>query len=94
MGISQTRGRNRPLRLVSVTAPDPPVSLGPDQRLLVGAGYLLSGVAVVMHFWEIAGNGAALHQRALLVITVGFLLLTLAAAVGARRGRRHRAALA
>jgi two-component system, LytTR family, sensor kinase len=46
---------------------------------LVGAGYALSTAAVVMHFWEIAGNGAALHQTALLVITVGFLILAVVA---------------
>ena len=45
----------------------------------MGAGYVLSAVAVVMHFREIRGNGAALHQRALLLITVGFVLLTMAA---------------
>ena len=31
--------------------------------------------AVIMHFWEIQGNGATLHQTALLVITIGFLAL-------------------
>jgi two-component system LytT family sensor kinase len=59
---------------------------------LVRAGYLLSGVAVVMHFREIQGNGAALHQRALLLITIGFLVLTAAAvtraAFGSDPGRR------
>jgi hypothetical protein len=40
-----------------------------------------------MHFREIAGNGAALHQDALLLITVGFLALTAIAvtAVALRR---------
>src|ERR1019366_8963824 len=57
------------------------VSLEGAWPALVGAGYVLSTAAVVMHFWEIAGNGAALHQTALLVITVGFL--TLAAVAGA-----------
>jgi two-component system LytT family sensor kinase len=65
------------------------VSLEGAWPALVGAGYVLSTAAVVMHFWEIAGNGAALHQTALLVITVGFL--TLAAVAGAapamRKGR-------
>jgi hypothetical protein len=41
-----------------------------------------------MHFWEIVGNGAALHQSALLVITVGFLVLAVVAGTGpAARGR-------
>jgi len=65
------------------------VSLEDNRPLLVRAGYVLSAVAIIMHFWEIAGNGAALHQTALLVITVGFLVLALAAAVvPAERGRR------
>jgi hypothetical protein len=53
----------------------------PDRHGLVLAGYLLSASAVAMHFWEIRGNGAELHQVALLLITVGFLVLT-ATAVG------------
>jgi hypothetical protein len=53
--------------------------LGDGRRTLVWIGYLLSGVAVAMHFWEILGSGAALHQMALLLITIGFLLLTAAA---------------
>ncbi|MBZ5727686.1 MAG: histidine kinase [Acidobacteriia bacterium] len=57
------------------------VSLEDRWPALVRAGYLLSGVAVIMHFREIWGNGPALHQRALLLITVGFLLLTAAAVV-------------
>ena len=44
---------------------------------------MLSAAAVVMHFWEIRGNGATLHQTALLVITVGFLILTVVAVAGA-----------
>jgi hypothetical protein len=55
------------------------LSLVDGGRILIWLGYLLSAVAVVMHFWEIAGNGAALHQTALLIITIGFLLLTGAA---------------
>jgi len=59
------------------------ISLGESSRVLVWLGYLLSSVAVVMHFWEIAGNGAALHQTALLIITIGFLILTAVAVLGA-----------
>jgi two-component system LytT family sensor kinase len=55
------------------------VSLEGAWPALVGAGYVLSAAAVIMHFWEIAGNGAALHQMALLVITVGFLTLAVVA---------------
>lgn len=59
---------------------------------LVWGGYSLSALAVGMHFWEIRGHGVALHQSALLLITVGFLVLT-GAAVAApafRSGSRHR----
>jgi hypothetical protein len=52
------------------------ISLGASRPLLVASGYSLSAVAVGMHFWEIHGNAPALHQEALLLITVGFLLLT------------------
>jgi two-component system, LytTR family, sensor kinase len=59
------------------------LSLGDGRRALVWLGYLLSSVAVIMHFWEIGGNGTALHQIALLIITVGFLVLTGIAVLGA-----------
>jgi two-component system LytT family sensor kinase len=52
---------------------------------IVAIGYLLSAFAVAMHFDEMRGNGAALHQTALLSITIGFLLLT-GAAVAMRGG--------
>jgi hypothetical protein len=52
------------------------VSLEGSRPKLIAAGYLLSTVAVGMHFWEIWGNGAKLHQIALIVITAGFLVLT------------------
>lgn len=58
------------------------LSLGDRRPRLVAAGYALSTVAVALHFWEIAGNGEALHQFSLRLITVGFLLL---AAFGAVR---------
>jgi two-component system LytT family sensor kinase len=59
------------------------LSIGDTWPTLTWAGYLLSAVAVVMHFREIQGDGAALHQRALLLITIGFVLLTIAAVVRA-----------
>jgi hypothetical protein len=58
------------------------VSVEGSRPLLVRLGYILSGVTIVMHFWEIAGNGAALHQWALLVITAGFLFLAAMVAAG------------
>jgi hypothetical protein len=64
------------------------VSLEDSRPVLVGAGYLLSAVAIGMHFREIAGNGEALHQTALLLITIGFLILAGAAAMTAASGAR------
>ncbi|HXA48937.1 MAG TPA: histidine kinase [Candidatus Acidoferrum sp.] len=61
------------------------VWLHDGRKPIVAAGYLLSAVAVAMHFRETPGGGAALHQAALLLITIGFLLLT-GAAVAVRRG--------
>ena len=58
------------------------VSLGDSQPAVVAGGYVLSAVAVGMHFWEIVGDGAALHQAALMIITVGFLALTAIAVTG------------
>jgi two-component system LytT family sensor kinase len=58
------------------------ISLEDSQPRLVVAGYLLSCIAVAMHFWEIRGNGVKLHQSALLLITAGFLVLTAVAVAG------------
>jgi two-component system LytT family sensor kinase len=67
------------------------VSLGTARPQLVALGYTLSAIAVGMHFWEIRGHGPTLHQAALLLITIGFLLLTLViAADGAFRGKGER----
>ena len=64
------------------------VALGGSRPVLRACGYALSAVAVGMHFWEVGGNAPALHQIALAVITVGFLLLTgIAVADTAFRGR-------
>jgi hypothetical protein len=68
------------------------ISAGESRRPVVLTGYALSAVAVVMHFWEIAGNDATLHQMALRLITIGFLLLTLAtvlAPAAPDQGRDH-----
>jgi two-component system, LytTR family, sensor kinase len=56
------------------------ISLEDRQPALVLAGYLLSAAAIAMHFWEIRGNGPALHQAAILIVTVGFLALAVVAA--------------
>jgi two-component system, LytTR family, sensor kinase len=75
------------------------VSVGSARPQLVALGYALSAIAVGMHFWEIRGNGPALHQSALLLITIGFLLLTLLAVADAAfrakgRGRLNGARIA
>ena len=68
------------------------ISLGGSQPLVVRGGYLLSAIAVGMHFSEIFGNHSELHLPALLLITAGFLVLTASAVAriafggGARRG--------
>jgi hypothetical protein len=65
------------------------VSLEGTWPALVGAGYVLSSAAVIMHFWEIVGNGAKLHQTALMVITVGFLILAAVAVAAPALRHRH-----
>ena len=52
------------------------ISLGDRPANLVRTGYLLSAIAVGMHFWEVRGADLPLHQSALLLITIGFLVLT------------------
>jgi hypothetical protein len=64
------------------------ISLGDRNRGLVIAGYALGAIASAMHFVEIRGNAAAWHQAALLVTTIGFLLLTGLAAASAAYSRR------
>ena len=54
------------------------LSLEDRHRPLAICGYVLSTVAVAMHFREISGNGPAIHERALLLITIGFLVLAVA----------------
>ena len=51
------------------------LSLDDSQPPLVICGYGLSATAVGMHFWEVVTDDAAMHQSALLLITIGFLLL-------------------
>ena len=65
------------------------LSLEDRHRRLAVCGYVLSAVAVAMHFRELFGRSVALHQEALLLITIGFLVL---AAAGAALGGGARAA--
>lgn len=64
------------------------ISLGGRNRVLTAGGYLLGAIAAGMHFVELRGNAAAWHQAALLVTTIGFLLLTAVAAASAAYSRR------
>jgi len=59
------------------------VSLDGRWRMLVFAGYGLSAVAILMHWREIYITSGNLHQMALLLTTVGFLVLTAVAVAGA-----------
>ncbi len=54
------------------------LSLEGRHRSLAVCGYLLGAAAVAMHFREISRHDPAIHQRALLLITVGFLVLAAA----------------
>jgi len=70
----------------------PPVllhlSVGERNRSLVIAGYALGAIASGMHFVEIRGHAAQWHQAAILVTTIGFVLLTGLAAASAAYSRR------
>jgi two-component system LytT family sensor kinase len=58
------------------------LSLDGQLRPIVGAGYLLSFLAVAMHLWQIADPSRDYQSKALLLITVGFASLTCAALIG------------
>ncbi|MEP6534693.1 MAG: histidine kinase [Bryobacteraceae bacterium] len=63
------------------------ISLDGRFRPLWIAGYLLSAAAVAAHFAELAFPDSRLHNRALLAITIGFGLLTVASIVAVGRSR-------
>ena len=48
-------------------------------------GYVMSGLAVVLHFVELKAESVNWHQAAILLITVGFTILTAASVVLLRR---------
>ena len=58
------------------------LSLDGSFRPIIAAGYALSLIAVGMHLWELSQPGQLYEQRALLLITVGFAILTILAALG------------
>src|ERR1700682_3277188 len=57
------------------------VSLDGRLRPVVFIGYALSGIAVCLHFAELVQTPHEYHQRGLVLITVGFVLLTVIALV-------------
>ena len=54
------------------------------------SGYMLAGLAFVLHIAELAGAERGFHGRGLTLITIGFSALTLAAAVAITRGGQRR----
>jgi hypothetical protein len=60
------------------------LSLGGRFGVLVGAGYVLSGITVLMHMTE---HVLMTHRQALWVTTIGFAGLTVVAVVARLRGR-------
>jgi hypothetical protein len=72
------------------------ISLDDRLPMVTLCGYALSGIAVTMHFWEVREHSPTLHQTALRLITIGFLILTLApfAAQSKRRSGAARVAAA
>jgi two-component system, LytTR family, sensor kinase len=58
------------------------LSLDGQFRPIIGAGYVLSFVAVVMHLWQLADPSRDYQRKALLLITVGFASLTCVALLG------------
>lgn len=62
------------------------LSLGPRLRSIWMAGYALSALATLLHASEVAFNAPQNHVLALRVTTVGFILLTAAAAAGLLAG--------
>lgn len=52
------------------------LSLGDGFDPVVAAGYALSAIAIGMHLWELVRSGVGYRRGALLLITVGFAVLT------------------
>ena len=62
------------------------------QRLLAGAGYVLSAAAIALHVMELFRRDAVYHRWGLNLITIGFVALTCIAAVAVWRDENRRAA--
>ncbi len=52
---------------------------------VIASGYTLSAIAVAMHWWELFRPGFDYHRAALLLITVGFAILTAISVIGVAR---------
>ena len=71
------------------------LSLAESFDLVIAAGYGLSAMAVGMHLWELLHPDAGYQRRALLLITVGFSVLTAIAVISvALQSAEHRKAKA
>jgi len=55
------------------------LSLGDGFDPVVAAGYALTAIAIGMHLWELVRSGVGYQRGALLLITVGFAVLTVLA---------------
>ena len=49
---------------------------------IIGSGYVLSAIAIGMHFWDLMNPAANYERQALLVITIGFAILTAISVAG------------
>ncbi len=56
-----------------------------QRRLIVAAGYFVSGCAVALHFSEVFSSKAGLHQAGLVLIVAGFGILTVTVLLLGRR---------
>ena len=63
------------------------VALQGNERMVVAAGYVVSGVAVLLHLSELFSPSIGLHQAALVSIAAGFGALTIIAFLRQRRGK-------
>lgn len=63
------------------------VTLQGQHRSIVIAGYVVSGCAIVLHFFEPFSSGIGLHQAGLFTIVIGFGVLTLYAFFSRRTPR-------
>lgn len=66
------------------------IALDREYPLIFGAGYALSGAAAVFHIAEYPFGEASFHRRALVLITIGFSILTVTAAAAIARGGQRR----